>query len=71
LSLSALKYELPSSLKGSWKMGMMQYSCVLSSTIKNQNINPIKIEESINIIKKNTGIFSNFRGHSLFYLSNL
>ncbi len=58
-------------IKGSWQMGMMQYSCVLSSTIKNQNINPIKVEESIDIIKKNTGMFSNFRGYSLFYLSNL
>lgn len=52
-------------------MGMMQYSCVLSSTIKNKNINPIKVEESIDIIKTNTGIFSNFRGNSLFYLANL
>lgn len=40
-------------------MGMMQHRCVLSSTIKNQNIDQIKVEESIAVIKKHTGIFSN------------
>lgn len=58
-------------VKGSWQMGMMQQSCILSSTIKNEYIVPSKVEESIEVIKNNTGIFSNFRGHSLFYLSNL
>ena len=58
-------------VKGSWQMGMMQQSCILSSTIKNEHIIPYKVEESIEVIKNNTGIFSNFRGHSLFYLSNL
>lgn len=58
-------------VKGSWQMGMMQQSCILSSTIKNENIIPDKFEESIEVIKNNTGIFSSFRGHSLFYLSNL
>lgn len=71
LNLFIKNYGKIKEIKGSWQMGMMQYSCVLSSTIKNQNINPIKVEESIDIIKKNTGMFSNFRGHSLFYLSNL
>lgn len=71
LNLFMKNYQKTKEIKGSWQMGMMQYSCVLSSTIKNQNITPIKVEESIDIIKKNTGMFSNFRGHSLFYLSNL
>ncbi len=71
LNLFIKNYEKTKEIKGAWQMGMMQYSCVLSSTIKNKNINPIKVEESINIIKTNTGIFSNFRGNSLFYLANL
>lgn len=71
LELLINNHEKIKEVKGSWQMGMMQQSCILSSTIKNQSIIPKKVEESIDIIKKNTGIFSNFRGHSLFYLSNL
>jgi len=71
LNLFVRNHEKIKQIKGSWQMGMMQYSCVLLSTIKNQNINPTKIEESINIIKKHTGMFSNFKGHSLFYLANI
>lgn len=71
LDLFIKNHEKIKEVKGSWQMGMMQYSCILSSTIKNQNINPIRLEEGINIIKENTGMFSNFRGYSLFYVANL
>lgn len=71
LELLINNHEKIKEVKGSWQMGMMQQSCILSSTIKNQIIIPKKVEESIDIIKKNTGIFSNFRGYSLFYLANL
>lgn len=71
LNLFISNYESIRESKGAWNMGMMKYSCALSATIKTQNINPIKIEEAQQLIKKNTSIFSNFRGHSLPYLSTL
>lgn len=71
LNLFIKNSEMIKEIKGSWQMGMMQYSCVLSSTIKNQSINKLEVEESINVIKENTKMFSNFRGHSMFYLANI
>lgn len=58
-------------VKGSWAIGMIQHSCALSFTIRDKRINSNKVDEMLDIIKKNTGIFSNFRGHNLFYMATL
>lgn len=71
LNLFIKNYEKIKHAKISWQKGMMQYSIALSSSIKNQDINIEKIEEAGKIIKENTGIFSNFRGHSMFYLASI
>ena len=64
-------YKQIKEVKGAWSMGMIQYSCALSLTIKNQHANKEKIEENLKIIKDNTGIFSNFRGYSMYYTATL
>ena len=64
-------YQEIKSVKGSWTMGMIQYSCALSLAMKNQPANKEKIEENIEIIKNNTGIFSSFRGYSMYYTATL
>lgn len=64
-------YQQIKEVKGAWSMGMIQYSCALSLTIKNQYANKEKIEENLKIIKDNTGIFSNFRGYSMYYTATL
>ncbi|WP_054629288.1 DUF4003 family protein [Paraclostridium sordellii] len=64
-------YQQIKEVKGSWSMGMIQYSCALSLTIKNQYANKDKIEENLKVIKDNTGIFSNFRGYSMYYTAIL
>lgn len=64
-------YEQLKEVKGSWSMGMIKYSCALSLAIKNQYTNKEKIEENLKIIKDNTGIFSSFRGHSMYYIATL
>ncbi|MGL5316224.1 MAG: DUF4003 family protein, partial [Peptostreptococcaceae bacterium] len=71
LNLFVNNYENIKETKGAWNMGMMKYSCALSAAIKNQNINPYKIEEAMDLIKTNTGICSSFRGHSMPYLSTI
>ncbi len=64
-------YEQMKKLKGSWSMGMIQYSCALSLAMKNQPANKEKIEENLKFIKDNTGIFSSFRGYSMYYTATL
>lgn len=64
-------YQQIKNIKGSWSMGMIQYSCALSLAMKNQQVNKEKIEENIEIIKNNTGIFSSFRGYSMYYTATL
>ena len=64
-------YQQIKKLKGSWSMGMIQYSCALSLAMRNQDVNIEKIEKNMEIIKNNTGIFSNFRGYSMYYIATL
>ncbi len=46
-------YQQIKKLKGSWSMGMIQYSCALSLAMRNQDVNIEKIEKNMEI----TGIF--------------
>lgn len=64
-------YKQIKEVKGAWGIGMIQYSCALSLTIKNQYADEEKIEENLKIIKDNTGFFSNFRGYSMYYTATL
>ena len=58
-------------VKGSWATGMIQHSCALSFTLRGKTIDSRVVEDMLDIIKKNTNIFSNFRGHNLFYMAVL
>lgn len=58
-------------VKGSWGMGMIQHSCALSFTLRGKTIDSRLVEDRLDVIKKNTSIFSNFRGHNLFYMATL
>lgn len=39
-------YQQIKKLKGSWSMGMIQYSCALSLAMRNQDVNIEKIEKT-------------------------
>lgn len=71
IDLFIKNYNQLKKIKGSWQMGMIQQSCALSLTIKNRTINTNLVEECLDIIKNNTGTFSNFRGYSLFYIATI
>lgn len=71
VNLLTKNFEELKEVDGSWQMGMLQHSCALSLAIKNKYADYTKIEECIKIIKKNTGIFSIFRGNNLFYTATL
>lgn len=58
-------------VRGSWSMGMIQHSCALSFTLRGKIINSSRVESMLDMIKKNASIFSNFRGHNLFYMATL
>ncbi|HAU5068975.1 TPA: DUF4003 domain-containing protein [Clostridioides difficile] len=64
-------YKALNEVKGSWQMGLIQHSCALAFTLKNKRISPRLVEERIELIKKNTGLFSNFRGYNMFYMATL
>ena len=53
-------YQQIKKLKDSWSMGMIQYSCALSISMRNQDVNIEKIEKKMEIIKNNTAIFSKY-----------
>ena len=40
-------YQQIKKLKGSWSMGMIQYSCALSLAMRNQDVNIEKIEKDL------------------------
>lgn len=71
LNLIIRNFQELKKVEGAWQMGLLQHSCALSLAVKNKYIDYTKIEESIKIIKQNTGIFSIFRGHNLFYTATL
>lgn len=47
----------------SW-MGLILHGCALKYTVKNKTIESKKVNEELKLIRKNTSIFSDFRGNS-------
>ena len=64
-------YEALKEVKSFKYSGMLQYSCALAFTNKNTVVNKLLLEDSLEIIKNNTGVFSNFRGNCQFYIASL
>lgn len=64
-------YELLREIKSFKYGGMLQYSCALAFTSKNTVVNKLIMEDSIEIIKNKTGVFSQFRGNCQFYIASL
>lgn len=71
LDLLVKNFNELKNVKGSWSMGMIQHSCALSFTLRRKTIDSKRVEDMLDIIKRNTNIFSNFRGHNLFYMATL
>lgn len=54
-----------------WQHSMLKRMAALLYAVKSKTIDSSRIQESINLIKQNTGVFSSFRGTSLMTLATL
>lgn len=52
-------------IKGTMGMGAFKKCTALNLTLKDESADVLRINEAVDIIKKNTSIFSNFRGNNL------
>lgn len=56
---------------GFFTVNAFRKCAALSLTIKNKHVNADKINEAISVIKKNTSVFSNFRGNNLLVAATI
>ncbi len=54
-----------------WENNLSQHFAALTYVLKNKKFEKEKIEDMKKVIKENTGVFSNYRGYTMFILSML